>query len=42
MTVEEVAQMQGISARTVKRTWAYARAWLGRELAAYDQRNAPG
>jgi RNA polymerase sigma factor (TIGR02999 family) len=41
MTVEEVAQVQGISARTVKRTWAYARAWLGRELAAYDERNAP-
>jgi RNA polymerase sigma factor (TIGR02999 family) len=34
MTVEEIAQMQGISPRTVKRNWAYARAWLGRELAA--------
>ncbi len=38
MTVEEVAQVQGISPRTVKRNWAYARAWLGRELAAYDER----
>jgi RNA polymerase sigma factor (TIGR02999 family) len=37
MTVEEVADVQGISARTVKRHWAYARAWLGRALAAYDQ-----
>ena len=38
MTVEEVAQAQGVSARTVKRNWAYARAWLGRQLSAYDQR----
>jgi RNA polymerase sigma factor (TIGR02999 family) len=38
MTVEEIAAAQGISPRTVKRNWAYARAWLGRELAAYDQR----
>jgi RNA polymerase sigma factor (TIGR02999 family) len=38
MTVEEVAQVQGTSPRTVKRNWAYARAWLGRELAAYDAR----
>jgi RNA polymerase sigma factor (TIGR02999 family) len=38
MTVEEVAQVQGVSARTVKRNWAYARAWLGRQLSAYDQR----
>jgi DNA-directed RNA polymerase specialized sigma24 family protein len=36
MTVEEVAELQGVSARTVKRNWAYARAWLGRQLAAYD------
>jgi RNA polymerase sigma factor (TIGR02999 family) len=34
MTVEEIAQLQGVSSRTVKRNWAYARAWLGRELAA--------
>jgi RNA polymerase sigma factor (TIGR02999 family) len=39
MTVEEIAQVQGASPRTVKRNWAYARAWLGRELAAYG-RNA--
>jgi DNA-directed RNA polymerase specialized sigma24 family protein len=36
MTVAEIAQFQGISPRTVKRNWAYARAWLGRELADYD------
>jgi RNA polymerase sigma factor (TIGR02999 family) len=39
MTIEEVGELQGISARTVKRTWAYARAWLGRELAAYENRD---
>jgi RNA polymerase sigma factor (TIGR02999 family) len=33
MTVEEIAETQGLSPRTVKRNWAYARAWLGRELA---------
>jgi RNA polymerase sigma factor (sigma-70 family) len=37
MTVEEVAQLQGTSPRTVKRNWAYARAWLGRQLSAYDE-----
>ena len=35
MTVEEVAVYLGISPRTAKRSWAYARAWLGRELAAH-------
>jgi RNA polymerase sigma factor (TIGR02999 family) len=40
MTIEEVAEVQGISARTVKRNWAYARAWLGRELAAYDEQQS--
>jgi RNA polymerase sigma factor (TIGR02999 family) len=39
MTIEEVAAVQGISPRTVKRNWAYARAWLGRQLAAYDGGN---
>jgi RNA polymerase sigma factor (TIGR02999 family) len=39
MSVEEVAQLQGTSPRTVKRNWAYARAWLGRELASYDERD---
>jgi RNA polymerase sigma factor (TIGR02999 family) len=40
MTVEEVAQVQGVSARTVKRNWVYARAWLGRQLSAYDRRTS--
>jgi RNA polymerase sigma factor (TIGR02999 family) len=33
MTVEEAAALQGVSTQTAKRNWAYARAWLGRELA---------
>jgi RNA polymerase sigma factor (TIGR02999 family) len=37
MTIEEIAEVQGISPRTVKRNWAYARAWLGRTLAAYRE-----
>jgi len=32
MTVEEAAGHLGISPRTAKRVWAYARAWLGREM----------
>jgi DNA-directed RNA polymerase specialized sigma24 family protein len=40
MTIEEVAAVHGISPRTVKRQWSYARAWLGRELAAYDKTDA--
>jgi RNA polymerase sigma factor (TIGR02999 family) len=34
MTVEEAAALQGVSTRTAKRNWAYARAWLGREVIA--------
>ena len=33
MTIDEAAEHFGISPRTAKRSWAYARAWLGRELA---------
>jgi RNA polymerase sigma factor (TIGR02999 family) len=32
LTVEEAAQAMGVSIRTVKRNWAFARAWLGREM----------
>ena len=32
MTIDEIAEFQGISSRSAKRNWAYARAWLGREL----------
>jgi RNA polymerase sigma factor (TIGR02999 family) len=31
MTIEEVARSLDLSPRAAKRTWAYARAWLGRE-----------
>jgi len=33
LSVEEAAAVQGVSTRTAKRDWAYARAWLGRALA---------
>jgi len=32
LSVEESAKALGMSTRTVKRNWAFARAWLGREL----------
>jgi RNA polymerase sigma factor (TIGR02999 family) len=32
LTVEEAAHAMGVSTRTVKRNWAFARAWLGREM----------
>jgi RNA polymerase sigma factor (TIGR02999 family) len=32
MTVEQSAEVLGVSPRTVKRNWAYARAWLKREI----------
>jgi RNA polymerase sigma factor (TIGR02999 family) len=32
LTVEETAQVAGISEKTVKRDWALARAWLEKEL----------
>ncbi|MGI8978124.1 MAG: ECF-type sigma factor [Pirellulaceae bacterium] len=38
LTVEEAAAIQGVSPRTAKRNWAYARAWLGRELDAQASR----
>ncbi|HEY3863980.1 MAG TPA: sigma-70 family RNA polymerase sigma factor [Verrucomicrobiae bacterium] len=34
MTIEEASQVLGISERTAKRQWAYARAWLGQEIRA--------
>jgi len=33
LSVEEIAATVGLPTRTVKREWAYARAWLFRELA---------
>jgi RNA polymerase sigma factor (TIGR02999 family) len=37
MTIEETAQMLGVSASTVKRDWRTARAWLARELTEDDR-----
>ncbi len=34
LSVDEAAEALGVSARTVKRDWSFARAWLGRELNA--------
>ncbi|MFI4944099.1 MAG: sigma-70 family RNA polymerase sigma factor [Burkholderiales bacterium] len=34
MTIEETAEVMGISPATIKREWAVARAWLYRELTA--------
>ena len=34
MTVEEAAEVLDVSAKTVKRDWSIARAWLRRELGA--------
>ena len=36
LNVEETAQVLGISPRTVKRTWRFAKAWLRRELQDHD------
>ena len=36
LTLDETALALDISLRTAKRDWAYARAWLGRALRAYD------
>ena len=32
MTIDDTAQVLGVSPRTVKRNWAYARAWLKRQM----------
>ena len=37
LSVEETAEAMGISAPTVKREWAMARAWLHRELSAGER-----
>jgi len=34
LSVEETASVVGVSARTLKRDWRYARAWLARRLGA--------
>ena len=37
LTIEETAAVLGISPRTTKRYWAYARAWLKREMDGGDK-----
>ena len=32
LTIEETAEILGVSPRTTKRNWAYARAWLKRAI----------
>jgi DNA-directed RNA polymerase specialized sigma24 family protein len=36
LSVTEAAQVLGVSARTADRLWAFARAWLHRELTDTD------
>jgi RNA polymerase sigma factor (TIGR02999 family) len=38
LSVEETAELMGISPATVKRDWAMAKAWLARELGTESQR----
>jgi len=32
LTIEEIAELRGVSTRTVERRWQFCRAWLAREL----------
>ncbi|MEM9368882.1 MAG: ECF-type sigma factor [Planctomycetota bacterium] len=41
LTIDETAETLGVSPRTVKRNWAYARAWLQRELMSQDPNSIP-
>ncbi len=36
MSVEETAAALGVSSRSVKRDWSFARAWLRREMGSFD------
>jgi RNA polymerase sigma factor (TIGR02999 family) len=38
MTIEEAAEVLGISVPTAKRHWAYARAWLAQEIDSQESR----
>jgi RNA polymerase sigma factor (TIGR02999 family) len=41
LTIDQVAEIQGISRRTVVDRWAYARSWLAREIAGDRKTPAP-
>ena len=36
LTVEEIAESMGVSARTIERDWRFSRAWLRQRLAEHD------
>ena len=36
LTLEQVAKIQGVSSRTARSYWAYARSWLHREITKAD------
>jgi RNA polymerase sigma factor (TIGR02999 family) len=38
LTLEQIAQIRGVTRRTVVNHWAYARAWLHREVTRGDER----
>jgi len=40
LSVEETADLMGISTATVKRDWAMAKAWLAREMGLSAKRGA--
>src|SRR5262245_37459474 len=37
LTVEEAAPLVGVSPRTARRLWVFARAWLRREMESLDE-----
>ena len=41
LTLEQVAKIQGVSSRTARSYWAYARAWLHREITKADEPTSP-
>jgi RNA polymerase sigma factor (TIGR02999 family) len=41
LTIDQVAEIQGISRRTVIDRWAYARSWLAREIAGGGKARSP-
>lgn len=38
LTVEEIAELRGVSTRTIERRWRFCRAWLARELGGEGSR----
>jgi RNA polymerase sigma factor (TIGR02999 family) len=41
LSVEEIASALGVSERTVKRDWQFARAWLAKELSSFSPPSPP-